>query len=393
MSNLENLFRKELFNNPPAVDVSFWEKALQYAVKKVRSNIDIFRNLYPAPCSVNNIYHFIKNNDWTTSFWTGMLWLSWEVTNDDFFREAANNCIADFRRRLDERIAVDTHDLGFLYTLSCVAAWKLTENKFARDTALKAADLLMIRYFEKAGIIQAWGNLNDPNQKGRIIIDCAMNLPLLYWASRETGNPYYREAAIKHIEKANAYLIRHNFSTFHTYFFNTETGAPVRGNTAQGYSDNSCWARGQAWGIYGNALSYRYTKDKETIEKARGLSYYFLNRLGDDLVSYWDLIFTEGNEERDSSASAIAACGLLELASFLPLADADRRIFENAAIHITASLASSYTTKNLKESTGLLLHGVYSKPGKNGVDECTIWGDYFYLEALVRILKGWNPYW
>jgi unsaturated chondroitin disaccharide hydrolase len=251
----------------------------------------------------------------------------------------------------------------------------------------------MFRFYEKAGVIQAWGNLNDPEQQGRIIIDCAMNLPLLYWASKITGNPNYREAAVRHIAKANEHLIRENWSTYHTFFFDTKTGKPLRGSTAQGYSDDSCWARGQAWGIYGNALSYRYNRDTSLLENAKGLALYFLNRLPDDLVAYWDLVFVKGTQERDSSSAAIAVCGLLELSAALPVADPYRRLFENAALHIAASLVKSYTSASIPNSTGLLLHGVYAKPDNKGVDECTIWGDYFFLEARVRIACGWKPYW
>jgi unsaturated chondroitin disaccharide hydrolase len=220
-----------------------------------------------------------------------------------------------------------------------------------------------------------------------------MNLPLLYWASAETGVPRYREAAIRHITTANACIIRENWSAYHTYFFDTDTGRPLRGNTAQGYADDSCWARGQAWGIYGNALSYRYLKDPALRETARGLSRYFLNRLPEDLVAYWDLIFSEGAEERDSSAAAIAVCGLLELSVALDEGDADKEPFKHAALHIAASLSQSYTTRQSPLSTGILLHGVYSKPDGKGVDECTAFGDYFYTECLTRICRTWEPYW
>jgi unsaturated chondroitin disaccharide hydrolase len=388
-----SLKNKEIFSAPPETGPEFWREALAFAVDKTRRNIGRFKNQYPAPASVNNVYPLIDNTEWTTSFWPGQLWLAWESTGEETFRAAAEERILDFRVRLDKRIAVETHDLGFLYTLACVAPWRLTGNRLARDTALKAADLLLTRYYEKAGIIQAWGNLNDPAQRGRIIIDCAMNLPLLYWAAGETGNPHYREAAERHIRTANRHLIRENWSTYHTYYFDAETGVPLRGSTAQGYSDDSCWSRGQAWGIYGNVLSFRYLQNPELLEKARLLARYFLNRLPGDLIAYWDLVFTEGPEERDSSAGAIAACGLLELSRALPVSDPERRPFENAALRIMASLARSYTTACEPAGGGILLHGVYGKPQGNGVDECTAFGDYFYMEALVRICRSWKPYW
>lgn len=393
MNVIEPLKRIEQFSSKPEIKKEDWIKTLDWVLGRIRENISIFRTSFPTPASNNNRYSAIDNDYWTSSFWTGMLYLAWEASNDPVFREAADLQLASYRKRLDERIGTDTHDLGFLYTLSCKAAWQLTGNRAARDSALKAADLLMTRYYEKAGIIQAWGDLNDPAQKGRIIIDCAMNLPLLYWAARETDNPFYREAAERHIKTANRYIVRNDWTSYHTYFFDTTKGIPLKGETAQGYSNDSCWSRGQAWGIYGNALSYRYLRDPALLETARGLAHYFLNRLPDDLVSYWDLIFTEGSEERDSSAAAICVCGLLELAAQLPVTDPDHDLFENAALHMLAKLAQDYTAIGVPESNGILMHSVYAKPDNKGIDECTLWGDYFFTEALYRILYNWEPYW
>jgi len=391
------------FEEWPEEATPLWRRATEGAIARTRANLAEFpAGRYPAPSSRGLRYPAIENREWTSSFWPGMLWLSYELFGDAAFRDAALAQVPDFRRRLDERVAVDTHDLGFLYTLSCVAAWKLAGDGAARAAALKAATLLMGRYFEKAGVIQAWGDLGDPAQRGRIIIDCAMNLPLLFWASEETGDPYYREAASRHLAAANENLLREDASSYHTFFFDVETGAPLRGKTAQGYSDSSCWARGQAWGIYGLALNFRYLRDPALLETASRLAHYFLNRTPADFVCYWDLAFTEGGEERDSSAAAIAACGLLELAKALPAADARRRPFENAAASIAASLARSYAVGAAGEggsaataarSNGLLLHAVYNKPGREGVDECCIWGDYFYLELLARLQLSWAPYW
>jgi len=369
------------------------DRALTKALKTIKAKIPHFpAGSYPPAASTGQIYQPIPNTDWTSSFWTGQLWLAYELTGDRKFLQAAQSHLPDYRKRLDTRTATDHHDLGFLYSLSAVAEYKVTGNPEARATALKAADLLMLRFFEKAGIIQAWGDLNDPVNKGRIIIDCVMNMPLLFWASEETGNPYYRQAASAHLAQANRHLIRPDASSFHTYYFNVETGEPLRGKTAQGFSDDSCWARGQAWAMLGLPLNFRYQDDPSYLEEARKLAHYFLNRLPEDFVCYWDLCFTSGPEERDSSGAAIAACGLLELAKALPAMDPLRRTYENAALKIVGSLAKNYTA-TLPESNGLLLHGVYSKPGKAGVNECMSWGDYFYLEALTRLKKSWKPYW
>ena len=383
----------EKFSSHTKFDRKDCQNAIAFILSKIDQNIDTFTYKFPAPASVNNVYPAIDNTDWTASFWTGMLWLAYEVTGDEKYRKVAEIQLESFRKRIYERIKTDTHDLGFLYSLSCVAAYKLTGNTDARDTALKAADTLMERFFDKAGIIQAWGNLDNPEQRGRMIIDCCMNLPLLYWASQITGDKKYHAAAYSHAMQAAKYIVREDASTYHTFYMDVESGEPKYGKTCQGYSDNSCWARGQAWGIYGFPLSYIYTGDYELIDLTKKLSNYFLNRLPEDYICYWDLIFTEGNEERDSSGAAIAACGMLELAKHLPLTDDSRLVYEGAALKIIKSLSDNYTTVTCPDSNGILLHAVYGKPQGNVIDECNIWGDYFYFEALVRLIKDWKLYW
>lgn len=395
MNVMEELRDAERFAVPPKVDPLFWEESASFCVEKVRENTETFHiDRYPDATSEGLVYPAVANQEWTCSFWTGALWLAWENSGEALFRTTAEGHLPDFRARLDKGgVPVATHDLGFLYTLSSVAAWRLLGDQSARDAAIRAADLLMVRYNEKAGVIQAWGGMDDASQNGRIIVDCAMNLPLLFWASLVSGEPRYCSAATRHLAAANASIIRADWSTYHTFYFDTETGAPRGGKTHQGYADDSCWSRGQAWGIYGNALAYRYLRDPSLLEYGRGLARYFLNRLPADLVAYWDLVFVDGDEARDSSASAIAACGLLELARHLPLADSERRLFENAALSMVHSLATRYTTKDHPHSNGILLHGVYNKNENRGVDECTVWGDYYYFEALTRITHDWMPYW
>lgn len=371
----------------------FWEGAFRKNLKLLDANLPAFTAKYPAPCSNKNIYPAIDNREWTSSFWTGILWLAYEISGTERYRETATKQLEDYRKRIEDRIATDTHDLGFLYSLSCVAAYKLTGDEGAKQTALAAADLLISRYFEKPGIIQAWGDLNDPEQRGRMIIDCLMNLPLLYWASAVSGDPKYAKYAYSHARQSASYLVREDASTYHTFYMDPVSGAPLYGKTHQGYSDNSCWARGQAWAIYGFTLSYLYTKDWYFIELAQKLANYFLNRLPQDYVAYWDLVFTDGPEERDSSAAAIGVCGLLELVKHLAADNQNRVLYRNGALKILASLVSRYSVKDSDESNGFLLHAVYNKPKAEGVDECCIWGDYFYCEALVRVMKDWKLYW
>ncbi|KOX24376.1 glucuronyl hydrolase [Saccharothrix sp. NRRL B-16348] len=373
------------------------------AVATVRGNIADFTAWYPDDTTTAGAYRPRTARDgqpeganvgWTTGFWPGMLWLVWEATGDDAVREAAERQVDSFADRVRREIDLDTHDLGFLYTLSCVTPYRLLGDERARDAALKAANHLMDRFLEPAGILQAWGDLENPLQRGRTIVDSLMNVPLLYWAAGTTGSRSFLDAAIRHTEQLRRHIIRPDGTTFHTYYWDPETGEPLRGGTEQGHQDGSCWARGQAWGVYGFALGYRHAREESFLDAARRCADYFLARLPEDRIAYWDLVFTDGSgQERDSSAAAIAVCGLYELADHLGDQGAASR-YRAEADAILDSLATSYSTAHDPGSTALLLHGVYDKPKNVGVDEGSLWGDYFYLEALSRRLRpDWRSYW
>ncbi|MEQ9742993.1 glycoside hydrolase family 88 protein [Pectobacterium actinidiae] len=375
---------------PPLSQV-WLNDAIQDVLKKVDEMLPRFSHTFPAASASEGRYPVVEKVDWTEGFWTGMLWLAWEVTGDDKYRQVAEGLLDSFETRLDNRIKVDTHDLGFLYLLSCVNAWRLTGNERARSLALRAAELLYQRYNETAGVIQAWGDLSDPARQGRMIIDCNLNVPLLFWAASETGKACYRQAAQRHLALAARHLVRDDASTFHTFYMDIHTGHPLRGDTHQGVSDDSCWARGQAWGIYGFALGFNYTGDSELPELSRKLTHYFLNRLPEDHVCYWDLIFTpQDNAFRDTSAAAIAVCGMTELLKQLPITDPLRPAYHHAITLIAQNLRQHYFAYH---SDGLLREGVYNFGRNMGINEPNLWGDYFWFEALVRLTRIWTPYW
>lgn len=371
--------------------------ALDAACGILRGNLPQFTHSFQSSNSEHNFYLPSENVEWTTGFCTGEYWLAYEHTGEEAFRQAALCQVDSFLERIEKGIDVDHHDMGFLYTPSCVAAWKLTGSETARKAALMAADRLCGRFREKGQFIQAWGPAGAPDNY-RLIIDCLLNLPLLYWASDITGDPRYRDIALAHTATSMRHLVRPDHSTYHTFFFDPETGAPVRGSTQQGYRDGSAWARGQAWGIYGMALAYRYTGNEACVQLFRDVSEYFLERLPEDGIPYWDLDFTSGEEPRDSSAGAIAACGWLEMASLLPKEEGER--YTELARKMAAALARDCAVTDPAVSNGLLLHGVYAKnspynpiPADRGVDECNTWGDYFYMELLTRLSTAWHPYW
>ena len=383
------------FNQTFQIDKAKLEEALREALKKISGNLPEFETSFPSHASVNNVYGKDDNTlGWNQGFWTGILWIAYELTGEEKYRNAAEAQIESYVNRIENRIDVNHHDMGFLYTPSCVAAYKLTGNKKAKKAAIMAADVLMERYHKKGGFIQAWGEIGSPEHY-RFIIDCLLNIPLLYWASEVTGDDKYEKAAYDHFNATANNIVRPDGSTYHTFYFDIETGLPKKGVTHQGDADDSCWARGQAWGIYGFMLTHIYKQDKRCVELFKRVSNYFLAKLPEDYVPFWDLIFTEADkQERDSSAAAIAACGLIEGAYTIE-DKKEKELYMSAACRIINSLIDEYTTKNDEKSNGLLLHAVYGKPQGIGVDECNIWGDYFYMEALARLIKGesFKGYW
>ena len=367
--------------------------AMDRMADQVRCNMEYFGTRFPSSATRNQTYGVIDNIEWTDGFWTGLLWLCYEYTGDDAFKNLALKNVDSFLNRVEKRIELDHHDLGFLYSLSCVAGYKLTGSAEVRKAGLLAADKLMERFQEKGGFIQAWGELGARDNY-RLIIDCLLNIPLLHWAFLETGNPVYRNAAVRHYEAACNNVIRDDASAYHTFYFDPGTGEPLKGVTRQGYSDDSAWARGQAWGIYGIPLNYRYVKDDSAFNLFKGMTNYFLNRLPEDEVCYWDLIFTDGsNQSRDSSAAAIGVCGIHEMLKYLPEVESDKNTYRHAMHCILRSLMERYTAPEIKPGNPVLLHGVYSWHSGKGVDEGNIWGDYYYMEALMRFYKDWNLYW
>lgn len=369
------------------------DRLIAAVLARIDRTLPQFVDLFPAPASEDGIYAPIDNVEWTNGFWAGMLWLAWELSGKRLYRDTAERQVLSFADRIERRINVDHHDLGFLFTLSACAAHRLTGSRIGLETGLVAARLLLDRFDPVANVIQAWGDMRDPKQRGRMIIDCNLNLPLLYWATQKTGDRQFADAADRHLSQARKLLVRPDGSTYHTFYVDTRTGEPRHGSTHQGFSDSSSWARGQAWGIYGFALGWRHTGDAGMAELAAKLANYFLNRLPSDGICCWDLIFTDDDETpRDSSAAAIAACGLLELTNALPLSHQARDAYAAWAWHIVRTLGESYLAP-MEGSNAVLLHAVYHMPNKAGVDEACIWGDYFYLEALMRLRRIWSPYW
>lgn len=390
---VEEIAKRDEFLKTKLLTKSEVKNAIDLVIKQIDANMEYFKEKFPSSATKNNQYGIIENIEWTDGFWTGLLWLAYEYTGDEKYRELADKNVASFKNRVEKDIELDHHDLGFLYSLATVSGYKLTGSEDAREASIKAANKLISRYQEKGEFIQAWGELGSKDHY-RFIIDCLLNIPLLYWASDETGDAKYRNIANKHFVTSCNNVIRDDASAFHTFYMDNETGKPLRGVTRQGYSDDSAWARGQAWGVYGIPLNYRYTRNESCFNLYEGMTNYFLNRLPKDNVCYWDLIFNDGDDHsKDSSAAAIAVCGMHEMNKYLPEVDENKEVYKYAMHNILRSLIENYMNPEIEPGKPVLLHGVYSWHSGKGVDEGNIWGDYFFLEALMRFYKDWNLYW
>ncbi len=352
---------------------------------------------YPLSYSQNYKYLPQANKGWQSGMYSGCNWLAYELTGNKFFRECAEYQLKSFRERLDKRIDVDDHDIGFTFIPSALAAYKITGSEFAYQLAKDAAEYLYFPNYSKEGkfIIRAHKSWELGNDAGyRTMMDSLMNAPLMFWASKELGRPELFEASLDHVRTTEQLLIRADGSSFHHYQFDPKTSAPVRGLTFQGYSDESCWSRGHSWGVYGFAIAYSYAKEQFMKDVHHGITYYMLNHLPEDMIPCWDYIFTTPDNYRDASAACISACGMREMSSLIPDSDPDKVIFESAAAQLLEATIDKATCDIGIPFDGFIHHVSHALPYGQGFDECAVYGDYFYLEALTRYLKpDWVRYW
>ena len=318
---------------------------------------------------------------WTVGFYPGILWQMYDVTKNDYWKTEA------LKRTLPlepYKFNKEHHDVGFMMYCSYGQAYRLTGNKEYRDVLLESANSLISRYNSKVGTIKSWSNELHPQWKQHItIIDNMLNLELLFWASKETGDPIYRNIAVKHAETTMKNHFRADFSSYHVVEYDEQTGEVRNKNTSQGFADESTWARGQAWAVYGYTMVFRETKDPKFLDFAMKVSDRFISGLPKDYIPYWDFDLNDKKgEPRDASAAAIAASGLVELSSLVENPKLKKK-YCAAADAILNSLASpTYSAK--EENDAFLLHSTGAKPQGNEIDVALVYADYYYLEALRR---------
>jgi len=270
---------------------------------------------------------------------------------------------------------------------ACGGAYLVTGNTYARDIALETAEFFIGNAYMSRGEYKFIKRASSPGKPYRTMMDTLMNATLLLWAGRETGDERFTEAGLHQSVTTNALLIREDGSSCHHFMFDQKTCAPIGEITLQGNSDESCWSRGQSWGVYGTAVAYEYTRADFIPKLHRDITYFTLNKLPTDLIPYWDYDFTSGDEPRDSSAELISLCGMLEMAKLLPNSSEEKRVYESAAAQMLDSVIDNCTS-DFPSDDGLVLRVTAGKPQGIGIDQIGTYGDFFYLEALARYLTG-----
>jgi unsaturated chondroitin disaccharide hydrolase len=365
-------------------------RAFDLCVRKTRRNI---RDLADKPGSwawaVDGDYSqftegFFEIGNWTSSFFTGMALMAWTQNRDPYFLEQVLRLAGAYREKALRRFLDMHHDAGFLYTLYSVALYKLTGDPAHREAGIAAADALLQRFNPTGGFIRAWGRLDTDEHANMAIIDCMMNLPLLHWAGRETGDPKYHDAAVRQAETTLKCFVRPDDSVCHAHRFDLKTGAPLGPDNYCGASASSYWARGTAWAIYGFALSYKHTGDVRYLDVANRLAIKFNSVLDEELVPVWDFRLPPGEPAvRDASALAVAVCGLQELAA---LGAREMPVLARVRPMLLRLCADGQL--NFDDSCRGILRSAYG----NKVAYSS-WGDYFLMEALARELHGFVPWW
>lgn len=374
------------FKTAYTIDRAKLEAAAAAATEKLLKIAEEADGKFPATSSTNYQYVYGQNNNWTAGMYTGTYLMAYQLTGDERFADIVDEHIDSFIYREENRIGMGDHDVGFAFVPSCVGAYKILGSDDAKNAAIRAVEYYYDTGYSKEGkfIIRAfsWNNKDG----FRTMIDSQMNASLFFFAGAHLGNDKYMDAAIDHTMTTVDLIVRDDGSTYHHYQFDPETAEPLYGVTWQGIADESCWARGQSWGVYGFSIAHSYTNNQKIMDAQRDVTYYMLNHLPEDLIPYWDYTFTSGDEPRDTSAAAIAVCGMLDMAERLPEGSAQRIIYESAAAQIMEALIDNYTGSIGTEYDGLI-HGVtHAKPQGIAIEECAPYADYFYLEALARYL-------
>ncbi len=379
---------------------SFVDENIKFATEQTKRMLDSIgepQGKYPRTINDDGSLRTTNIYGWTSGFFPGTLWYLYELTNDNYWKEQAVKWTMPLEPNKDN---TKDHDVGFMMYCSYGNGLRLTKNKEYKNILIQTANSLITRYNPVIKSIKSWEGGKAHNDTTiwnfPVIIDNMMNLELLMWASKVTGDQKYREIAVNHANTTIKNHIRPDYSCYHVVDYDTITGKVLDQATAQGYADNSTWARGQAWGIYGFTMMYRETKDTTYLNIAKKMADFFLNNpnLPEDKISFWDFNagqtsytpewkydYSQHKENlRDASAAAIASSAMFELAQHT----GDRKYSDAATIMLKNLASDKYRASLGKNGNFILMHSTGSLPHGKEIDVPLVYADYYFLEALKR---------
>lgn len=364
--------------------VARYEQALQFGARQVAQLIAKHPDFFPI-YTVKGHWHHAGElwTDWTGGFLAGMMWQFHRRTAEPIWRERAEHYSKLLEHRQHDR---NVHDLGFIFLNTYRPWYELTGESGLHDVLIQAGRTLAMRFQEKGQYLRSFVAPES------LFIDIMMNVPIIFYAANETGDESLRSVATAHCRTTRDRIVRADGSTAHEGVFDTNTGAFLRQTTHQGLRGDSCWARGLAWSLYGYSQVYALTGSAEFLEVAERNADYWLSHLPADRVPYWDFDadLTQPppwGAQKESSAGAIAASGLWDLAQQTKSPAKATAYRQTALAMLDALVEPEYLASETPGWEGILKHGVYHTAKNLGVDESVMWGEYFFVEALTKVVK------
>lgn len=369
------------------VEIQEWLDDMDQKIKSKMQYVSE-RSAYKIPYSTKNGTHDDRSSTdicwWTNGFWGGMLWLMYHETKNERYKEIANISEKLLDKALEDYYGLH-HDVGFMWLLTSVANYRLTGNEDSKKRGLLTANLLAGRYNPVGEYIRAWNDSDrNPDTKGWAIIDCMMNIPLLYWATEETGDPRFKHIAMKHADTCMNAFVRPDGSVNHIVEFDYHEGGVVKTYGGQGYEEGSSWSRGQSWGIYGFMLSYIHTGKVEYLDTAKRIAHYFIANLQDNPIPNIDFRAPKEPVLKDATAGAIAACGLIEISRHVKPYEKD--LYLSAALRILKALDEKCCNWTQEEDSILQICSASYHEINHHYP--IIYGDFFFMEAIYKLREN-----
>lgn len=327
-------------------------------------------------------------NWWTNGFWGGIMWLLYRDTGEETYAEIARAA----EKKLEKCFTTFSglhHDVGFMYLPTSVVHYRLTGDAEARRNAMHAANLLAGRFNPAGRFIRAWNESGGKDVRGWAIIDCMLNISLLYWASQESGDPRFRQIAVMHADTALKNFIRADGSVCHIVEFDPETGERIKSHGGQGYGHGSSWTRGQGWAVYGFANSYAHTGQQKYLDAAKRVAHYCIANLRENGIVPVDFRQPPEPAWEDSCGACIIASGLLEIARFVP--ENERELYVRPAVRILKAIAQ--TRADWSRDCDAIVQNCTAAYHDEKHHFSMVYADYFFIEALYKLYGQENIIW